>query len=155
MLKPCWCRSTGLSMNCNRYVTLSPHAVREHICPCLTSCCAIGDVQEMAEGPLDIEDLPGVGPSTADKLREAGYISVESIATASPAELSEISEISESTAKKIIKACTAGCRYRWVQDRKRHLRTAKGCPETIVPCSGTRCPDGRGTGDPGYHRDVR
>ncbi|MCX6683689.1 MAG: helix-hairpin-helix domain-containing protein, partial [Methanoregula sp.] len=58
----------------------------------------------MAEGPLEIEDLPGVGPSTADKLREAGYISVESIATASPAELSEISEISESTAKKIIKA---------------------------------------------------
>lgn len=58
----------------------------------------------MADGPLEIEDLPGVGPSTADKLREAGYLSVESIATASPAELSEISEISESTAKKIIKA---------------------------------------------------
>ena len=53
----------------------------------------------MAEGPLSIEDLPGVGPSTADKLREAGYLSVESIATASPAELSEVSEISESTAK--------------------------------------------------------
>lgn len=58
----------------------------------------------MAEGPLEIEDLPGVGPSTADKLREAGYLSVESIATASPAELSEVSEISESIAKKIIKA---------------------------------------------------
>ncbi|MFA6331708.1 MAG: hypothetical protein WCX22_02040, partial [Methanoregula sp.] len=27
----------------------------------------------MAEGPLEIEDLPGVGPSTAEKLREAGY----------------------------------------------------------------------------------
>jgi len=58
----------------------------------------------MAEGPLEIEDLPGVGPSTAEKLREAGYLSVESIATAAPAELSEVSEISESTAKKIIKA---------------------------------------------------
>jgi DNA repair protein RadA len=58
----------------------------------------------MAEKALEIEDLPGVGPSTADKLREGGYLSVESIATASPAELSEISEISESTAKKIIKA---------------------------------------------------
>ena len=51
----------------------------------------------MAEGPLEIEDLPGVGPSTADKLREAGYLSVESIATAAPAELSEVSEISEVT----------------------------------------------------------
>ena len=58
----------------------------------------------MADKALDIEDLPGVGPTTADKLREAGYLSVESIATASPAELSEITEISESTAKKIIKA---------------------------------------------------
>jgi len=58
----------------------------------------------MAERALEIEDLPGVGPSTADKLREAGYLSVESIATASPAELSEISEISESVAKKIVKA---------------------------------------------------
>ena len=34
----------------------------------------------MADKPLEIEDLPGVGPSTADKLREAGYLSVESIA---------------------------------------------------------------------------
>ncbi len=82
----------------------------------------------MAERALEIEDLPGVGPSTADKLREAGYISVESIATASPAELSEISEISG---------------------------TAEGHQETLVPCSRTGCPDGRGPGDPGHHRDVR
>jgi DNA repair protein RadA len=59
---------------------------------------------KMAESPLEIEDLPGVGPSTAEKLREAGYLTVESIATTSPAELAEITEISEATAKKIIKA---------------------------------------------------
>ncbi|MCX6686258.1 MAG: DNA repair and recombination protein RadA [Methanoregula sp.] len=58
----------------------------------------------MAERSLEIEDLPGVGPSTAEKLREAGYLTVESVATTSPAELAEITEISESTAKKIIKA---------------------------------------------------
>jgi DNA repair protein RadA len=58
----------------------------------------------MAEKSLEIEDLPGVGPSTAEKLREAGYLTVESVATTSPAELAEITEISESTAKKIIKA---------------------------------------------------
>ncbi|HVP25535.1 MAG TPA: DNA repair and recombination protein RadA [Methanomicrobiales archaeon] len=52
----------------------------------------------------DIEDLPGVGPTTAEKLKEAGYISVESIATASPAELSEVAEISEAVAKKLVKA---------------------------------------------------
>jgi len=52
----------------------------------------------------EIEDLPGVGPATADRLREAGYITVESIATASPADLAEATEMGESTAKKIIKA---------------------------------------------------
>ncbi|MDI6718490.1 MAG: DNA repair and recombination protein RadA [Methanomicrobiales archaeon] len=51
-----------------------------------------------------LEDLPGVGPTTADKLRDAGFSTIESIATASPAELAEAAEIGESTAKKIIKA---------------------------------------------------
>lgn len=58
----------------------------------------------MATGSLELEDIPGVGPSTAEKLREAGFVSVESIATASPLELSETAEIAESTAKKMIKA---------------------------------------------------
>jgi len=53
---------------------------------------------------MDLEDLPGVGPTTADKLREAGFGTVESIATASPTDLAEAAEIGESSAKKIIKA---------------------------------------------------
>ena len=107
----------------------------------------------MAEGPLEIEDLPGVGPSTADKLREAGYLSVESIATASPAELSEISEISESTAKKIIKAA------REVADVG-GFKTGKGIFEArkdirkLVPRSRAGYPAWRGYGDPGDHGDV-
>jgi len=52
----------------------------------------------------EIEDLPGVGPTTADKLREAGYCTVEGIATASRSDLVEAAEIGESTAKKMIKA---------------------------------------------------
>lgn len=58
----------------------------------------------MPSSSLDLEDLPGVGPTTAEKLREAGYATVESIATASPADLAEAAEIGESSAKKIIKA---------------------------------------------------
>jgi DNA repair protein RadA len=58
----------------------------------------------MTQGPLELEDLPGVGPTTAEKLREAGFITVESIATASPAELAETAEIGESVAKKMIKS---------------------------------------------------
>jgi DNA repair protein RadA len=53
---------------------------------------------------LDIEDLPGVGPTTADKLRDAGYATIEGIATASSADLAEAAEIGEATAKKMIKA---------------------------------------------------
>jgi len=34
-----------------------------------------------------LEDLPGVGPATAEKLREAGYNSIEAIAVASPGEI--------------------------------------------------------------------
>jgi len=49
-----------------------------------------------------IEDLPGVGPATAEKLREAGYDSFESIAVASPLELKEIAGIGEGAALKII-----------------------------------------------------
>jgi DNA repair protein RadA len=55
-------------------------------------------------GPLELDDLPGVGPTTAEKLREAGFVTVESIATASPADLAETAEIAEASAKKMIKA---------------------------------------------------
>ena len=58
----------------------------------------------MTENGNDIEDLPGVGPTTADKLKEAGYTTIESIATASPAELAEVAEISDAVTKKLVKA---------------------------------------------------
>jgi DNA repair protein RadA len=51
-----------------------------------------------------VESLPGVGEATAEKLREAGYITVESLAVATVAELREAAEIGESQAKKIIAA---------------------------------------------------
>jgi DNA repair protein RadA len=51
-----------------------------------------------------IESLPGVGEATAEKLREAGYRTIESIAVASVAELHEAAEIGEAQAKKIIAA---------------------------------------------------
>ena len=51
-----------------------------------------------------IESLPGVGEATAEKLREAGYTAVESIAVATVAELREAAELGETQAKKIIEA---------------------------------------------------
>jgi DNA repair protein RadA len=52
----------------------------------------------------DLEDLPGIGPTTADKLKAAGYDSFEKIATSSPHELEEVSGIAVETAKKAIAA---------------------------------------------------
>jgi DNA repair protein RadA len=53
---------------------------------------------------VDLEDLPGVGPAIAEKLRDGGYNSLEAIAVASPAELVTAAEIGEATAAKIINA---------------------------------------------------
>jgi len=54
-----------------------------------------------AEEPL-IEDLPGVGPATAEKLRDAGFDDMLTIAVMSPSDLADDIEIGESSAAKII-----------------------------------------------------
>jgi DNA repair protein RadA len=49
-----------------------------------------------------IDELPGVGAATAEKLADAGYADIMSIAVASPKELSEAADLGDSTAAKII-----------------------------------------------------
>jgi len=51
-----------------------------------------------------LEELPGVGPATAEKLKETGFDSYQSLAVASPGELSNTADIGESTAADIIQA---------------------------------------------------
>jgi DNA repair protein RadA len=52
----------------------------------------------------NLEDLPGVGPATADKLRDAGYTSFQGIAVAASGELSNQADVGESTASDIVQA---------------------------------------------------
>jgi DNA repair protein RadA len=52
----------------------------------------------------ELEDLPGIGETTAQKLRQAGFDTLEKIATAAPHDLAEVSGISPETAKKAIQA---------------------------------------------------
>lgn len=67
------------------------------------SSLAEEDVPMEEEGPeLTIEDLPGVGPATAEKLREAGFEELLSLAVMSPADLAEEAELGEAVAAKII-----------------------------------------------------
>lgn len=68
----------------------------------------VAEEQEPAEQPTQekyerLEDLPGVGPATAQKLRELGFNTVESIATAAIKEL-EPAGISEKKAQDVIRA---------------------------------------------------
>jgi len=51
-----------------------------------------------------LEDLPGIGTVTAEKLRKAGYNDFEKIAAASPYELEEVADLGVETAKKAITA---------------------------------------------------
>jgi len=62
------------------------------------------DVEPMEGKKQSIESLPGVGEATAEKLREAGYGTIESLAVVTVDELCEVAEIGESQAKKIIAA---------------------------------------------------
>ena len=50
-----------------------------------------------------IEDLPGIGPATAQKLRELGFHTVESLATATTREL-ELAGVGEKKALEVIRA---------------------------------------------------
>ncbi|MBW2972625.1 DNA repair and recombination protein RadA [Candidatus Woesearchaeota archaeon] len=64
----------------------------------------MSEKQEQPEKEVTVYDLPGVGAATAEKLKEAGYDSVMSIAVASPGKLIEDSGVSESVARKMIQA---------------------------------------------------
>lgn len=53
---------------------------------------------------MELEDLPGVGEATADRLKEGGFKTVESIAVANPGELKDAAGLGESMAIRIINA---------------------------------------------------
>jgi DNA repair protein RadA len=59
-------------------------------------------VQDMTE--MEIEELPGVGKAIAEKLREAGFNDIITIAVASENALADAADMGVNTAKKIIAA---------------------------------------------------
>ena len=61
-------------------------------------------MEEELGGEATIDDLPGVGPATAEKLREAGFDELLGIAVMSPGDLAEQAELGEAVAGRIIQA---------------------------------------------------
>ena len=57
---------------------------------------------EEAKPEVALEDLPGVGATTAEKLREAGFTDLMELAVASPGDVAEAAEIGTQVALKII-----------------------------------------------------
>src|SRR3989338_11483006 len=53
---------------------------------------------------VELEDLPGIGPATAEKLRQTGYTDFSSIAAAAPHDLAETVGLGVESAKKAIEA---------------------------------------------------
>lgn len=56
----------------------------------------------MAKKEFNLEDIPGVGDTTANKLKEVGLTDAMALAVSSPTELAAIAEIGEAQATKII-----------------------------------------------------
>ncbi len=60
--------------------------------------------KEKEKSVKELEDLPGIGPTSAEKLKAAGFTDIGKVAIASPHELSEASGVSVDAAKKAIEA---------------------------------------------------
>jgi len=60
--------------------------------------------EQKEEVKVTLNDLPGVGPATVEKLKEAGYHDVLSLAVASPGQLVDATGVSEAVARKMINA---------------------------------------------------
>ncbi|MBU0635904.1 DNA repair and recombination protein RadA [Candidatus Micrarchaeota archaeon] len=61
--------------------------------------------KEVKEAKIkSILELPGIGPQSAEKLIQAGYKTLESVAVASPMEMVEVAGVGELTAAKAINA---------------------------------------------------
>jgi DNA repair protein RadA len=75
----------------------------------------------------EFEELEGVGPAVAEKLRSAGYDSLESLAVATTGEMMEAAEVGMRVAVKVINAARDAVNMGYekaseVMERRKHIR---------------------------------
>src|SRR2546426_5846284 len=83
-----------------------------------------------------IEELPGVGPATAEKLREAGFTDLMGLAVASPQMIADAAELGTNVAQKIIIAAREAVDIGGVETRDGILERREGGPELTNPFEG-------------------
>ena len=71
----------------------------------------VEETDEVVSDIKNIEDLPGVGEKTAEKLKEAGFNDIMSLAVTPSSLICEAADIGSTTANKIISAARKTLRY--------------------------------------------
>src|SRR2546425_10001856 len=90
--------------------------------------------EKVAVSAKAIEELPGVGPATAEKLREAGFTDLMGLAVASPQMIADAAELGTNVAQKIIIAAREAVDIGGVGNRHRILRRPEAAAE-LTNCS--------------------
>src|SRR5256886_12424841 len=86
--------------------------------------------EKVAVSAKAIEELPGVGPATAEKLREAGFTDLMGLAVASPQMIADAAELGTNVAQKIIIAAREAVDIGGVGARGAILERRAGVAET-------------------------
>src|SRR2546426_1607316 len=79
-----------------------------------------------------IEELPGVGPATAEKLREAGFTDLMGLAVASPQMIADAAELGTNVAQKIIIAAREAVDIGGVETGDGILERGEGVPKVTT-----------------------
>lgn len=83
----------------------------------------------------DLEELPGVGPATADSLKDAGYNSFDKIATTAVSKLEDEAGVGESTAQDVVQAARDAADIGGFQSSAELMEERKnvGVLRTLIP----------------------
>src|SRR3989449_7583246 len=89
--------------------------------------------EKVAVSAKAIEELPGVGPATAEKLREAGFTDLMGLAVASPQMIADAAELGTNVAQKIIIAAREAVDIGGVETGDRHLARREDRAQLTTP----------------------